>query len=176
MTVTKTSSVKAQSIILLAEDKDTDTGELVHIVQFNNAQSKAQTLKCSDSFYALAKQASLARDKTHTYTLYLNSQGEVYNYDKEIKPTYRFMTEHEDEKDNKKASDTSSMIITFDRDTGEVNILRPFASVTHSVKAKLVDHVTRDIDDLRAEDVLPGGLIITEIRDRGTMKTFYIQK
>jgi len=176
MTATKTTSVKAQSIILVGEEKNSNDDK-EHFIEFNNAQSKVEKLRCSDSFFAMAKQVGLTRDKTHTYTLYLNSQGEVYNYDKTLKPAYRFMSDEDVEKEQKSAAgDASSMILTYDRDTGEVNILRPFASVTDDVKAKIIDHVVRDIDELRADDVLPGGLLITEIRDRGAMKTFYIQK
>jgi hypothetical protein len=171
-------SIKASNIISVEEISDSDSGAFKgYQVHFVGPDFKARSSKCTQSFFEAAKAKRISHDKFYDYTLFFNNSDEVYSFEPSRKAKYKFMDEDSESEEGTKQDDSAtSMIVTVDTVSGEVNLIRSLPQLLEPERNKLREMFAKDWSLLRSDDVvLPSkNIYINEVRERGTLKSFYL--
>lgn len=166
-------NLKSQNLMLLESRKD-DSGEISYFLDYVDKDAKVQKVPCTKAFFDDAQEKQLTRSKVYEYILHVNKHGEVYSYDREALPIFRSIVPQE-EVSNTTPSGTQ-MIVTLDSGSDEVVFIRPFANLSEPDKTKLRSEILDNHTTIEVDDTLCGKYVVSEIRSKRGVTSFYIIK
>lgn len=171
-------SIVTENIVLLTHDKESDTYFIEYVA---DSGATVPRVPCTEGFYNEAHAKQLTRQKAYVYTLHTNRDGFVYAYDRKPNETqgFRFLRNEDiSSADSNSSSSTAPdvMVVTVDNTTDEIAFIRPFASVGTAEKQKIMDDILKNKEDIEADDTICGKYLVSEIRNKRGVTSYYLKQ